>query len=101
MCRYCGSWNPAEFKEWLPQVDGLTHWVELNDRCDKIYIHRPDIANAEQGAIKFKTAHIQGDPQLITLLNDALRTSMAYSEERLDRILKRHYEHRPDKVDQV
>ena len=85
VCRYCGSWHPQELRAWLPNVDGLTHWVELNDHGNKVYVHRPDIQNASGGAIKFRVAHIRGDEVLAAAINRALRISGEKSEQRMQR----------------
>jgi len=45
----------------------------LNDSRDKIYIHRPGISNCDDGAIKFKLAHI--DEKDIDKANHALKIS--------------------------
>jgi len=63
-CSFCGSWHPAEFLEFCDRIfhtNGRCGTIELNDRHDKIYIQRPGIRNAEDGAIKIKMAHLTAD----------------------------------------
>jgi len=61
-CDYCGSWHPQEFLEYLKEFTENPNdkvRIELNTRRDKIYIHRPDVFNAGEGAIKVYTSHIK------------------------------------------
>lgn len=61
-CSYCGSWHPQEFLEFLPNVTSdpnIKVRIELNDKRNKIYVSRPDVNNASEGAIKVYLAHIK------------------------------------------
>lgn len=63
-CSFCGSWHPAEFLAFCDRIfhtNGRCGTIELNDRHDKIYIQRPGIRNAGDGAIKIKMAHLTAD----------------------------------------
>ena len=76
-CNYCGSIHPDDFLAMLDKfIDPqLPYWyLEMNDRRDKIYLHRPEIKNAMDGAIKIKTAHLDGYDQegVEQRINDAL-----------------------------
>lgn len=60
-CNYCGSIHPDDFLALLDKFtdSDLPYWyLSLNDRKDKIYLHRPEVKNADDGAIKFKVAHL-------------------------------------------
>lgn len=64
VCQYCGSIHLDDFLALLDRfVDpDLPFWyLEMNDRRDKIYLRRPGIKNAMEGAIKFKMAHLPCD----------------------------------------
>lgn len=61
VCSFCGSMHPEEFFAFLERV------LEDDDprvrvgRCDKdykVYVHRPEIENATEGAIKFYKQHL-------------------------------------------
>lgn len=59
-CSYCGSWHPDEFLNFLhvaadPNQPGR---IEHATKDYKIYVHRPGVANASEGAIKFYKWHL-------------------------------------------
>jgi len=61
VCSFCGSLHPEDFMKFcqdVPSNDG--YMVEPSTKSYKIYIRRPHIKNAGQGAIKFYTQHLQG-----------------------------------------
>lgn len=60
-CSYCGSWKTDEFLAFVKHVvetDGQCGQIELNDHRDKIYANREHVLNADDGAVKFKLAHL-------------------------------------------
>jgi hypothetical protein len=57
-CARCGSWHPLQLREWLPKVDGLENSVEMADGATKVYVDRPGVRNATEGAIKFYLYHM-------------------------------------------
>lgn len=60
-CEFCGSWHPDEFIAFLDKVietEAKECAIEVADGRDKIYVSRPNIHNASEGAIKFKIAHL-------------------------------------------
>jgi hypothetical protein len=69
-CSYCGSWHPDEFLAHA-RAGGE---VELSDKGYKIYVQRPGIKNAGEGAIKFYTQHIPRPrvPEFEAAINEAL-----------------------------
>jgi hypothetical protein len=79
MCLYCGSMHVDDFKAMLPNfIDPeKPYWyVELNDRKDKLYLRRPGNRNSDDGPIKFKLAHLQGQEHadvLIEKINEAIQ----------------------------
>ena len=81
VCSFCGSMHPEDLRKALKRVDGIAVWVELNDRGDKLYIHRPEVKNASEGAIKFKLLHCH-QQALLGNINAAIVLSRQKSEER-------------------
>lgn len=60
-CSFCGSWHPDEFLAFLDKViqtQAKDYRIEISDKKYKIYITRPRVHNACEGAIKFKTHHL-------------------------------------------
>lgn len=55
VCSYCGSLHPEDLNE-LVKEQGIKV-LELSDKSYKLYINRPNIHNATQGAIKFYKQH--------------------------------------------
>lgn len=86
-CSFCGSWHPKDFIDFI-SADG-EFWLddrnalEVNDRRDKIYVRRPGIRNAGEGAIKIKLVHLRGDMELIDKI---LREAISESRERRQRM---------------
>jgi hypothetical protein len=61
-CSFCGSWHPKEFLAFLGEVvtnEDFNIRIELNDSRDKIYIQRPTVKCAGQGAIKVYLVHVK------------------------------------------
>lgn len=61
-CDYCGSLHPEQFVSFLDTVitdPNIAIRCELNDRREKVYIERPGIKNAGDGAIKFYLLHLK------------------------------------------
>lgn len=61
-CSYCGSWHPRHFLEFLKEViedESVKVRIELNDKRQKIYITRPHVKNAKEGAIKIYLVHLK------------------------------------------
>lgn len=67
-CSFCGSIHPKDFLKLLELAIEYPKKcrIERSDKCYKFYIHRPDIKNASEGAIKFYTQHVVGDLVLAT-----------------------------------
>ena len=70
-CIYCGGWHPEQLLKHCSNVvanDGQKYSVEYVAGKGKIYVTRPGIANAGQGAIKAYICHIRlwGDEQKIS-----------------------------------
>jgi hypothetical protein len=61
-CSFCGSWHPKEFLAFLGEVttnDDINIRITLNDGRDKIYVQRPTVKCAGQGAIKVYLIHVK------------------------------------------
>ncbi len=89
-CEYCGSWHPDEFFDFLvtaanPDVPGH---LEHSRKNYKIYIHRPHILNASQGAIKFYKWHLPEtiDDAIQVLYREAMEVSFRKMMAKLDRL---------------
>lgn len=58
-CSFCGSMHPEDllaFMEKMSELPGAR--LEMSDKSYKMYIHRPEVSNAGDGAIKFYMWHI-------------------------------------------
>lgn len=90
-CSFCGSWHPDEFLRFVDQViasNGKTHSVDLADSREKFYVHRPEVGNAYDGAIKFKKYHFRTVEEFnvaVPKINEALRMSGEALRERWKR----------------
>lgn len=54
VCSACGCWHPVEFMAYVHAGGQL----ENTDKYYKVYVRRPGVSNAAQGAIKFYTPHL-------------------------------------------
>lgn len=66
VCSFCGSIHPDDFEKVIDRClneEGVT--LDHSDKSYKVYIHRPEIQNAGQGAIKYYKQHTPGDPSWI------------------------------------
>jgi hypothetical protein len=92
VCSFCGSLHPEELLKICKQVNGLKIFLERKGSrgpTQKIYVNRPDIANASEGAIKFYTIHIRSLSEdqwenATRTIEKALILSQAYEQERLE-----------------
>ena len=60
-CSYCGSWHPDEFLAFLDEVvrtKAEKCSIDVADNHNKVYVNRPNVKNAHEGAIKFKINHL-------------------------------------------
>lgn len=60
VCSYCGSLHPEEFINFLKDAIDPTkprHYLGETTKGHKVYIHRPNVSNASEGAIKFYGWH--------------------------------------------
>ena len=76
-CSCCGSIHPDDLRALLPTVDGGMVRLEVADRRHKVYIRRPGIRNASEGAIKFYLCHgpPNSDVSFWKMLSDAANLS--------------------------
>lgn len=73
VCSFCGSIHSEDLRALLPSVvDGAQIHLDVSDRRHKVYIRRPGIRNAGEGAIKFYLVHgpPNTDKGFWDLLND-------------------------------
>ncbi len=58
VCSFCGSLHPADFEAVLKRViDDDKCSIALSDKGYKVYINRPEVRNATDGAIKYYKQH--------------------------------------------
>ena len=94
-CDYCGSWHPEQFMAFVVEVIktegecGTINWSGCAG--GKVYISRPGINNAHEGAIKMKLEHIKawrlekkiGEKEVVDKINAALKISRDVFAQRL------------------
>lgn len=87
VCSYCGSMHPEDLRAVLPTVDGERVTLELADKRHKVYVRRPGIRNASEGAIKFYLVHgpLNSDNEFWDLLNEKVRLCKRKLRERYER----------------
>lgn len=92
VCSYCGSMHPDEFISWCEDAIKVDSKVSIDstDKPYKVYIHRPGVSNASEGAIKFYLPHLTagqrngGDDGVFFLINAAARVSLARLMEQMN-----------------
>jgi hypothetical protein len=63
VCSFCGSLHPADFEAALRRVVTDEQCsIMLSDKGYKVYINRPEVHNASEGAIKYYKQHNYVDP---------------------------------------
>lgn len=80
VCSFCGSLHPADFESVLKRViEDERCSISLSDKTYKIYINRPEIHNAMQGAIKYYKQHNYTDAddiaRIVPLFTQAVELS--------------------------
>ncbi len=81
VCSFCGSIHPEDLRALLPNVDGMQTHLEVADRRHKVYIRRPGIRNAGEGAIKFYLVH--GPPNSDKAFWDLLNARCVLSRRKM------------------
>lgn len=81
-CSFCGSMHLADFEKFCRSViDGTApegSRVEGTTKSYKVYVCRPDVRNAHDGAIKFYADHqpvLDADAH-VSLVHEAIRKSV-------------------------
>jgi hypothetical protein len=64
VCSYCGSLHPEDLNKLIKKQE--VEVLELTNKSYKLYIKRPNIKNAQQGAIKFYKQHWINENKLYT-----------------------------------
>lgn len=63
VCSFCGSLHPADFEAVLERViQDERCSISLSDKGYKVYVNRPEIRNASEGAIKYYKQHNYTNP---------------------------------------
>lgn len=60
VCSFCGSMHPEDFEAFLDRVledPDVNVRLDISDKSYKVYLRRPEIMNASQGAIKYYKQH--------------------------------------------
>ncbi len=89
-CSFCGSIHPDDFEAFLNRVineDDDRCRIEISDKPYKIYLDRPEISNAGEGAIKFYKWHIPDDPEYVTRVNKLFIKAQDVSRERFEKMM--------------
>lgn len=81
VCSFCGSIHPEDLRALLPNVDGMQTHLDVSDRRHKVYIRRPGIRNAGDGAIKFYLVH--GPPSSDTIFWMLLNARVGLSRRKM------------------
>lgn len=82
-CSFCGSLHPADFEAVLERViadDKCS--ISLSDKSYKVYINRPEIHNASEGAIKYYKQHNYTDPDDIARIEPLFVQAVELSQKR-------------------
>lgn len=88
-CSYCGSWHPDEFLAFLKVVASPNQpgHIEGTRKNYKIYLHRPGISHAGQGAIKFYKWHLPApvDEETEALYREAMEVGFRKMMSAMDK----------------
>lgn len=84
VCSFCGSMHPEDFERACERalVDGKVR-IDPSTKGYKIYIYRPEIHNAGEGAIKFYRWHGYTDPADVERLQAKYAQAVEASLNRL------------------
>lgn len=90
VCSFCGSMHPDDFEKVLDRalVDDAVR-IDQSTKDYKVYIHRPEIGNAGDGAIKFYKQHIPDDPEHVTRVAPKFAKAASLSRDRLLRYMEK------------
>ena len=83
VCSFCGSIHPDDLKailEELPENEEVT--VEISTKRHKLYINRPNIKNASEGAIKYYFYHGVNE-EMEALLNQCIPISRERAQAKM------------------
>jgi Cdc6-like AAA superfamily ATPase len=84
VCSFCGSLHPEELEPILDQCitdEGVI--VTLSPKGYKVYLRRPGIQNASDGAIKYYMWHALSEAGDARRVLDKLHTALELSREKL------------------
>ena len=87
-CSFCGSMHPTDFLTFLkriPEIPGA-RVEKATGKNYKFYVHRSDVQNASQGAIKFYTHHIP-DAAAAAEMNEAYAPARELSVQRFQQVM--------------
>lgn len=83
-CSFCGSIHPDDLLAILKSIPATPDvYVYWSDKAYKLYIHRPEVTNAKDGAIKFYTWHILND-ETAAELSGAYNACSSVCRERIN-----------------
>lgn len=82
-CSFCGSLHPEDFEHVLERVIADPSCrIDHSDKSYKIYIHRPEIKNGGEGAIKYYKQHNYTDAADIARIEPLFAQALKLSRER-------------------
>lgn len=83
VCSFCGSLHPADFEAVLKRViSDAKCSISLSDKGYKIYVNRPEIRNARDGAIKYYKQHNYTNADDIARIEPLFLQAVNLSRER-------------------
>lgn len=83
-CSFCGSLHPADFEAVLRRViEDEQCTISQSDKSYKVYIYRPEIHNALEGAIKYYKQHNYTEPADIERIEPLFAQAIEVSRQRM------------------
>ena len=87
VCSFCGSAHPEDFERLCNEaVRDESMMIHHSDKSYKVYIYRPTVGNASEGAIKYYKWHNYTDPEAIARLEPVYNKALRLGEERSRKI---------------
>jgi len=84
VCSYCGGMHPEDFIRFCKRViANPTHCISHSNKLYKVYVHRPGVRNADDGAIKLYKFHITATDNELETQRKIYDEALAISNKRL------------------
>lgn len=90
-CSFCGGMHPDDFVKIMEKIrDGVEGYrIDQSDKSYKVYVHQPDVKNADDGAIKFYKYHITAIGDELERQKRLFAVALAKSRELFQQELQR------------